>query len=373
MLVALSLTSCIRDEAANAECDITGVDTAWVNSLLSDGTLRSSNYFLSNTSVTFFKEDDADCSELSPVFALTDGATIEPANGTTRDFSTPQTYTVTSEDGAWKKEYTVSFITPVLNSRQDFDHVELDASQKYQKFLFTQASVDQSGSDVSEIYLSDIWASGNAGYALTGMASSDEDYPTVYDADGYTDGCVRLETKNTGSFGASVGMRIAAGNLFIGEFRTASAVLFPRRATRFGLQLLTGYPQKLSGYYKYTPGETFTDENGNVCPELRDTCDIYAVVYEVEPNDFESLNGDDVLSSERIVLLARIDNPGEPQEWTRFEEMFVPQNGKTFDPARLAANGYALSIVLTSSRQGAYFQGSIGSVLWVDDIEVTYY
>lgn len=372
LLFASALVSCIRDEAANAECDITGVDTAWISSLLEEGILRSSNYFLSNNSVTFFKEDGAACDSLAPVFTLTPGATIEPLSGTERDFTTPQTYTVTAEDGVWKKDYTVSFVLPVLNSRQGFDQVELDASQQYQEFLFSQNEMDGASVGDESVYLPHIWASGNGGFALTGMATSPEEYPTVRASGGHTDGCARLETKNTGSFGATVGMRIAAGNLFIGEFRTASAMFYPRRATRFGLQLLAGRPQTLRGYYKYTAGEAFTDEDGNVRPEMSDTCDIYAVVYEVDPDDFVALNGDDVLSSERIVLLARIDDPGEPQEWTYFDEPFVPKNGKTFDYTRLAANGYAISIVLTSSRQGAYFRGSVGSVLLVDDIEVVY-
>ena len=45
-------------------------------------------------------------------------------------------------------------------------------------------------------------------------------------------------------------------------------------------------------------------------------------------------------------------------------------NGKTFDEARLAQNGYAIAIVATSSRQGAYFEGAVGSVLYVDELHI---
>ena len=51
---------------------------------------------------------DTDLSKQSPEFTLTPGATISPASGTTRDFSEPQYYTVTSEDGIWKKRYEVN-------------------------------------------------------------------------------------------------------------------------------------------------------------------------------------------------------------------------------------------------------------------------
>ena len=33
--------------------------------------------------------------------------------------------------------------------------------------------------------------------------------------------------------------------------------MYPRRATKFGLQLVTEVPVKLEGYYKYKAGETF--------------------------------------------------------------------------------------------------------------------
>ena len=167
-------------------------------------------------------------------------------------------------------------------------------------------------------------------------------------------------------------MPIAAGNIFIGEFRVAQAMLMPRKATRFGLQLVGGRPLRLEGYYKYTAGKVFTDVNQNVRPELHDTCDIYAVLYEVDPEKFVALNGDDVLSSDRIVSMARIDNPGEPAEWKHFSEPFRPMNGKRFDENRLRADGYAIAVVATSSRQGAYFEGAVGSTLYVDELRIVW-
>lgn len=47
----------------------------------------------------------------------------------------------------------------------------------------------------------------------------------------------------------------------------------------------------MSGYYKYKPGTTLTDQNGNVIPDKTDTGDIYAVLYEAPNSDF-SLDGD---------------------------------------------------------------------------------
>ena len=167
-------------------------------------------------------------------------------------------------------------------------------------------------------------------------------------------------------------MPIAAGNLFIGEFKVAQAMLYPLKATRFGLQLVKSEPLSLSGYYKYKAGNTMTDKNGQVLAGRKDTCDIYAVLYEVDPTHFVPLQGDDVLSNPRIVSIARLDNPGEPEQWTHFSTPFRYQTGKSFDAGRMRRNGYAIAVVMTSSRQGAFFEGAVGSTLYLDNIKITW-
>ena len=155
VLAAASLSSCIREEAANAECDITGVDSAWVSSLRTAGIIKGEP-LISNTSVRFIKRrSDVDCSALAPVFTLTPGATISPANGTERDFTTPQTYTVTAEDGYWKKSYTVEFSVMQASSFYGFDHAKLDATGRYHEFYDLQGNLAKP--DTARI-----WASGSS-------------------------------------------------------------------------------------------------------------------------------------------------------------------------------------------------------------------
>ena len=361
-------SSCIREEALNTECDITGIDAAWLQEMQHEGFLIG-NPEIDNWSVHFTIRKGADRTAIAPSFTLTEGASIYlddgagrvPGNGVVRDFSTPQTYTVVSEDGAWSKQYEVSFTYPQPIGLCSFEHFGLNPEGQYNVFYEIDAA------DGSR---QNYWDSGNAGYLFCGMAQAPADYPTVSEPAGYRGNGVRLVTRSTGSFGMRVGMPIAAGNLFIGEFAASQAMLFPRKATAFGKQLVGGRPLYFSGWYKYTAGEVFTDGKNNVVPELHDTCDIYAVLYECDPKNFKALDGDDVLTSERIVSLARIDDPGEPQEWTYFREPFRPMNGKTFDEARLRDNGYAIAIVATSSRQGAYFEGAVGSVLYVDELRI---
>lgn len=367
----LFLSSCIRDEALNAEADIEGVDSVWVDKAIRDGILKGRPR-VENNKVIFMVRKGVDLAthDFAPIFYLTPGATISPANGTERNFVTPQIYTVTSQSGEWRKPYEVSFEYAEVVTKYDFEHWEYNESNQYYRFY----EVAPNG---QKQY---IWASGNPGFALTGMAKTPEEYPTV----SYTPGmggkgkCVKLETMNTGEFGQKVGMVIASGNLFIGEFSVSNAVLSPLKATKFGLQILDAKPLYLRGYYKYKAGPVYTDEKKNPVEWKRDECDIYAVLYKVDPAKFKALNGADVLTSERIVALARIKDAGEPSEWTYFDLPFMGRdaNGEftnpvyEFDGELLEQDGYAISIVFSSSIDGAYFKGAIGSTLYVDEVEL---
>jgi hypothetical protein len=322
---------------------------------------------VSNDRVSFSIKKGTDRTAQAPAFYLTPGATITPASGTERDFSSPQTYTVSSEDGKWSKDYTVSFNYPRPISTCSFEHFEVDTKYNYQKWYEMDA-------DDATNPRRDYWATGNAGYAFVGIAKSPTEFPTVSEPLGYHGNAIRLTTLGTGSYGELLPdpMPIAAGSIFLGEFRSAYATMRPRAATRFGLQLVAGKPLYLEGWYKYTAASPVIDKNKTIHEELADSADIYAVVYEVDADKFVPLNGDNVLTSERIVSMARIADPGEPQEWTYFREPFRACNGKTFDEQRLNSDGYAIAIVATSSRAGAYFTGAIGSTLYVDELRIVW-
>lgn len=384
-LLLCTLNSCIQDEPLNAECDITGVDTLW---LQQNRSLIKGNPRIDNNRVSFTVPYDADRSALAPKFYLTPGARltamvgeveVADANGMTRDFNTPQTYTAHSEDGQWSKSYEVTFeleARPVEKWALDFENFELDPSGRYQVWFEMDAN---DASNPRRNY----WASGNPGYNLTGLGSSPEVFPTTAAEGGVSGKCIKLETKDTGMYGMNTRpkMPIAAGNLFIGEFELSKASRFPRKATKFGLPLVRKKPVTLEGYYKYKAGAKFTDAKKKVQPTMHDTADIYAVVYEIDPDNFVPLDGDNILTASNIALMARIDKPAEFEgdmselavaDWVHFSEPFKPMNGKEFDAERLARGGYAIAIVMTSSRQGAYFEGAIGSTLYVDQLRVVY-
>lgn len=100
---AMLMSSCIKDEALNAEADILSCE-------VSEGILIRKPVIL-NDEIKLYVNSWDDVTNLAPKFTLTEGATIEPASGTTRDFSTAQTYKVTSQDGQWSKVYKVKFIS----------------------------------------------------------------------------------------------------------------------------------------------------------------------------------------------------------------------------------------------------------------------
>lgn len=366
---AIIFTSCIREEAPNAECDILSVDETWIQE---NSEILSGTPIISNNAVRFYVKEEVtieQLKQLDPKFVVTPGAQISKdakieENGDRGIFLY---YTTRSEDGAWSKQYKVSFTKQTVIDRDavfSFEHFSLDRPEEGRYYIWHEQ--DASGTILNW------WASGNAGYLMSGMGKTPTAFPTTVDSVGVKGCCVKLRTSDTGTFGKMMKMPIAAGNIFIGEFLTTNATKAPLEATRFGLPIAPSCPVSLSGYYKYTPGEVFTDKTKAEVPERRDTCAIYSVLYEIDPANIVTLDGSNVLSSDRIVLVAELENPGEPSEWTPFEIEYKAVNGKAFDQSKLENGEYAITVVASSSKDGAYFEGAVGSTLCVDEIKINW-
>ena len=76
------------------------------------------------------------------------------------------------------------------------------------------------------------------------------------------------------------------------------------------------------------------------------------------------------MTSEQIVLLARVPNVEPTDGWTYFELEFEKRNGKEIDLDLLNGFGYNLAVVFSSSVDGAYFQGAENSTLIIDNVRV---
>lgn len=220
----------------------------------------------------------------------------------------------------------------------------------------------------------EMWASGNHAFTLTLMFGDGDKsaaaFPTVAVAEGYDGACVKLETKSTGMYGTMFHMGIAAGNLFTGFFDTNNAVMAPMQATQFGKPFYKK-PIKFTGYYKYAAGASMQDGDGNAV-EGTDKGQIYSVLYRNtdSENNPVVLNGENILTSENIVAIADAGDITDIAEWTQFNADFKYKEGKEIDDAILAAGGYSMATVFTSSINGAKFIGAVGSTLYVDKVAI---
>ena len=66
-------------------------------------------------------------------------------------------------------------------------------------------------------------------------------------------------------------------------------------------------------------------------------------------------------------MMARLEDPGEPAEWTHFSVPFRLVEGMEFSEERLRRDGYAIAIVASASEGGDYFEGAVGSTLCIDE------
>ena len=189
------------------------------------------------------------------------------------------------------------------------------------------------------------WATGNEGVTLGGSSNS------TGVEDSHSGLAAQLQTVQVTVFIAKVK---AAGNLFIGSYKTNAAN--PASSVTFGRDYTGARPTKLSGYFKYQPGAEMSD--GSVPSEKleKDECDIYIQLW----------CGNETIGEGHFITNETIS------EYTRFE-IPVEYTVTNKRPDKI-------TIVATSSRYGGYFDGmsvigqlAIGSTLWVDDFELSYY
>lgn len=373
------LTSCFKDEPLNAECDI---EQAYIHagdkldSWFEHPSDTLQEVQSDQTAITFTVTGAADITKIAPQFRITEGATIQPANGSVQDFSNgPVTYVVTSQDKKWSRTYTVAVKKGLTELRGEH---KFDFEDAYVSKGFYNWDEPWDGSKLA------IWTTGNSGYQMSNPSAKVDNYPTVSIEDGYEGKGVKLTTCRTSGLADMVKKPIAAGNLFIGKFNATDALTGnAMQATKFGYAFsFASKPVRLEGWYKYKAGEKFTDKNMKVLTDRHDFGTIYAVLYDNHDAQGNAivLYGDNVQTSPQVVALALVgethdDNGkiaiGNTDQWTHFSVTFdYATYGKTIDPVKLKNGGYSLAIVCSSSTCGADFMGAVGSTLWVDSFKI---
>ena len=370
----LSLTSCFKDEPLNAECDI---EQAYIHPgpLLKLWFANAADTLVNVQSdqdkIEFTMRPFASLKKQAPMFRLTPGATIQPESGSVHDFSKgPVTYVVTSEDKQWTRTYQVSIKKGQTTMPNE---IEFDFENAYLSKGYYNWQENWNGNKL------DIWATGNPGFKISNSSAKPEEYPTTMTEEGYQGKGVKLTTQRTSKLADMVKKPIAAGNLFIGQFDATDALRDAMKATKFGHPFsFSAKPTKLEGWYKYQAGEKFTDKNMKEL-DRHDYGTIYAVLYENidEKGNAVLLYGDNVQTNKQIVALALVgethdDNGkvaiGNTPEWHHFSVDF--EYKKAIDPIKLKNGGYSLTIVSSSSSDGANFLGAVGSTLWIDSFKL---
>ena len=378
-LCCLCMTSCIKDEAPNKECDI---ESAWVEGeeyeqyFYQPTEMRKESISSAESTIIFSVRSLLSLSTQIPLkLKITDGATIEPANGSPQDFTKgPVTYTVTSEDGQWHRTYNVIFSETHLPAEKfSFEHVEIMTEQTLLGGVNEMHVFYELTSDDNPKYC---WATGNQGISLVMDSSKPEDFPTYSTPDGKEGRGVCLNTQSAGALGEWMNKPIAAGSLFLGKFVVEYVLSDALKATQFGVTNSKD-PVRITGWYKYKPGKDFTDKNMKVIPGRTDEASIYAVFYrntDAEGNSYV-LDGydmedyDELLENPQVYKVARVQSLPATDTWTRWEMFF---EGKDVPYDIVASQGCNLALVFSSSKDGARFEGAIGSKLYVDEVEVSY-
>ena len=157
----LLCTSCIKDEAPNAEADI-------LNCILPAEMLTGTDidynrpYDKSLNAYPIYIEvnNGTDLTRLAPTFELTD--------------------TVTSDDKNWHRTYAINIHYPETKSIPtvfNFENVKTVPYNKNEYYVLYEAA---SG------YSTLTWSSGNQGFALTGSGYTSNDFPTSISPNGRT-------------------------------------------------------------------------------------------------------------------------------------------------------------------------------------------
>lgn len=398
MLTCLCISSCIKDEAPNMECDIR---EAWID--VEGGNAKSVFYNASDAKSKIPGSLDNDviefkdvrdnirevrgvihlaASENAKVFMVGKNDMLRQMNSSDEavfiveeptvvyvvaedepkymNVNAAQLYEASKTD-AHVRRYEILFTYFVCDTKFEFETFDLDKGGKY--FLWSDNLPNGKKRAVPN------WSTANGGFGLARSSAEIDEYPTIPEKNGYNGWGVKLETCSTGAFGQMTNKPLAAGNLFLGDFDLQTALKEPLTSTHFGVKF-NREPIMLTGYYKYFPGKQMTDGKGKNI-DGTDEPAIYAILYRNHDKNGNSvlLDGNTVNTSEFIVARAEMKSfKVNTAEWQRFEIPF--EYSKEIESDVLDDLGYNITIVCSSSYRGDYYEGAVGSRLYVDEFEI---
>mgnify|MGYP001817171407 FL=1 len=282
---------------------------------------------------------------------LSNFATVMPEVGQIQDFSSPVDYFVTAEDGS----ISVYKVTVLRGGSQP----QLDNSSFEDWYTESVgfSTVEQPGTDKA----STIWGTANRGLALGGSAGN------TSKQQGDNSYYVKME-----SVAAPALVRIAAATIFIGKFTDGfPSVTDPKSNITLGTPF-SARPLSFSFSYTYQPGPNNEDDTGNPL-SYGDQCDIYLFLENREGSEvkrvgtawFRSGMAVSAWSRENIAIKYGQLEPSDP--WFDYAQ---PAEGEVWGDGTETVTH--ITILATSSFEGDFFKGAIGSTLELDDIELVY-
>lgn len=292
-----------------------------------------------------------DLTALVPTIEVSQGATVTPASGSAIDLSNGKsvTFTVVAENGT-ENTYTVSASGSIYF--YDFETWTSEGA------MYPEEITNPVG-----------WATCNDAVALIknmgpmlGHPEYNGEYPVRPTENGMTGKGAIIESVYTVK-GNLMGQKIPAvtsGTIFLGNFNAFAALTNPMATTEFGI-LFEDKPLTVTGWLKYTPGEDFYDENGDIIDQ-QDLGTVNAVLYEVSSED-ETLNGENIYTSEAICATGSFETAGAA-DFTEFS--FDLNYVKDYDPSKT----YKLAVIFAASKEGNAYRAASGSIMIVDNVTI---
>ncbi|OXA76185.1 Putative carbohydrate metabolism domain-containing protein [Flavobacterium aquidurense] len=297
-------------------------------------------------------DTNADVTKLAiDSLALSTFATLSPVKETVRDFTSPQTYTVTAENGN-KAIYTV-IVT------QEGSNPQLENSAFDDWYTPSGKAYKQPGLNDNTI-----WATANDGTTTTSAANVTT-YPYLNTG---TDYVAQIITKDLGSVSGIVGQRMGSGTLFTGKF--VLNVSNPPASTQFGIPF-TAKPKSFSAEIKYTAGTPYQDGKGKVMDKT-DQADIYVILENRDnPNAIKRIaTGWHRTGTTTGINLQNISvNLTYGTLDSSYPDYQKPGNGlygsATDKPTHII-------VVFASSADGILYEGGVNSTLYVNNFKLQY-
>lgn len=301
---------------------------------------------------------------LSPSITVSEKAVVTPASNVKQDFSNNKKveYTVTAEDGTMKK-YSVFISGTNKVVVYDFEDWTVDETQTTPEYQYPIAVGG--------------WASCNQAVVfIKGFGAVAQPNPITYngpfpinkteEAHGgnYAAELVSIDTTGSDNMLGQKVPKVTAGSIFLGTFVAINVLKDPMTTTLFGIEY-TEKPLLVKGFFKYTPGTEFYNSNGVLEPDTKDECALSAVLYEVEDVKKETLDGNNIYTSDKIVASAVYTNTGT-SEYTPFELKLEYKKDKEYDPNKK----YKFAVIFSASKDGAAYNAAVGSRLLIDDVTI---